>query len=167
VSKVSSIRELPDIEDEGFVDAEMIGDEVVEPATDEEMDIPDEPAKAWKAPNSLQQEMVQDLPHKFTSRELRELGDMFAAEMRRRDEINLEIESFQDRIKSHKLTIKDIESTVSDIAVRWRRGFEDRPTKVIKSIDYDMDLVTFTRIDTGEVYQSRKLNKDERQQALF
>lgn len=71
-----------------------------------------------------------------------------------------ELKAFQT---AHKNRIASLEANINDLSERIRNGYEFRFVDTEIVTDYNNDLVNFIRKDTGEIYKSRPLNKEERQ----
>ena len=66
---------------------------------------------------------------------------------------------FKDKIEKHQLDARTASRFIAN-------GYEMRNIDCVKVIDYENDVVTITRKDTGEVVEERKLHESERQMTL-
>lgn len=78
-----------------------------------------------------------------------------------------ELRQLDDRLEEVKGQIKgqqkELEARVNRISETIRNGYEYREVEVEKQLDLEAGIAKFYRIDTGEIYRTRPLSKEERQ----
>ena len=103
------------------------------------------------------------LRYDFTPDELRKMGlDMANAAQKVRvidDQFKAAKENFKDKIAKEELIVKQSSWHIS-------QGFEMRDIECEKLINYKKGIVTFTRLDTGEVVEERDIRDEERQMKI-
>jgi predicted transcriptional regulator len=81
-----------------------------------------------------------------------------------------ELRALEDRLAQVKTQIKgqqtELDARINRISETIRNGYEYREVEVETVKDYDLAIAKFYRKDTGEMYRTRPLTKEERQGEL-
>src|SRR5271170_1879099 len=105
-----------------------------------------------------------NLRYDFTDTEKLEMGTKMASNNNELDDIDSEEAVFKSRIKERRA---GLEQSIKHLSRSISRGFEFRNTPC--ALQYDspqINEVTYVRMDTGEVAQTRAMTAEERQQEL-
>lgn len=114
--------------------------------------------------NSLESRIVSRvLACTLTDEEQRERGRQLAEAIKAVDECDA---AHETKRKAMKEELGGLQAEVDRLAGIVREGREDRSVQV--RIDYDeaRSLVHYTRLDTGELTESRAMTEDEKQRVL-
>lgn len=132
---------------EAVADEEVFGDE----ASDEPP-----PRKVYKSTENLRVDLSQE-EILAASREIARAVD--------------ELHDFEQQRKAaaemYKAKIAQANAQVQVNSVLVRNGYEFRKVDVERTFDYEEGIVTAIRLDTGEVFESRTMTRDERQMTCF
>lgn len=103
------------------------------------------------------------LRYTFSDDEIRKMGLEMAQETQKgagaEAEKKAAMANFKDRIEKHALAAKIAAGHIAT-------GFEMRNIDCVKMINYEKNLVTITRVDTGEEVERREIEESERQMTL-
>lgn len=106
---------------------------------------------------------VRDLKVILTRDEKLEYGEKMAKEcniLKRAENEKAETSAeINGRIKGHKAEIDKVAEVLA-------QGYEYRPVKCERVLDYDRGVLRVIRLDTGEIVQERELTERERQMSL-
>ena len=110
------------------------------------------------------------LPYHYSEAEINTLGKVLASLSVRCVEMNQDLETMK---AEHKSAEKDKEREVTaeegkrnEMAGNIKRGFESRDIECEIRYDYDTNIKTIVRLDTGEVIEDGIIPEYERQIAL-
>ena len=118
-------------------------------------------SKKTKAPIQPKVEHGQDnLKCILTERELVEYGRRQATALSDMNKAADELKAFQTGIKNR---MAELEAIINSLSEKLRSGYEFRFVAITIITDYEAGLVKFVLDDTGEVYNQRPLNTEERQ----
>lgn len=105
----------------------------------------------------------KQLPCKLTNEELRKYGEELANTI---DEVSNE-EARQESVKKEmKSTLTGLQSKLTILSSKIRRGEEYRDVQVQPEMDFKQGVYREVRTDTGAIITERPLTDDERQEAL-
>ncbi len=107
--------------------------------------------------------VIEHLPYTFTEQEKGELGKQLAKCFADHTEAEGRLKSIATQIKAE---IAMIDGEMTSLSEKIRSGKEYRNVKCEKTFDYRLGVVTYIRLDTGEVYRERPLDEAERQASL-
>jgi len=99
----------------------------------------------------------------LTEKDLLETGEKLG---RRQADLGALEDSFKCVKEQFKNDITKAETDINKYGRLLRDKHEMKDVKVEQTFDYDNDLVTLVRMDTGEVVESRELNADELQTSM-
>lgn len=110
--------------------------------------------------NPKVEQLQENLRYTLQESDIAKLGTEQARALAEIDRAEEELKAFSTDIKSR---IAHAEATVKGVSEKIRNGYEFRYIPVTITTDYENNLVTYQRDDTGEIYHSRPLNSQERQ----
>lgn len=99
----------------------------------------------------------------LTSDELLEYGRLLSETIVEKNRADSTLASFQ---RQQKATIAALEAKVALFSDKINTRREYRDIDCVVLYDWDANKVTWTRKDTGEVVKERKIEDDERQEAM-
>ena len=99
----------------------------------------------------------------LTDHEVLDYGKRQARLLSDRDRVADELKAFSTESKNKTAVI---EAEINTLSERIRNGYEFRFVPTTITTDWEAELVSFTRDDTGKVYRQRPLNAEERQLVL-
>jgi len=107
--------------------------------------------------------LVEFLKYVFSPQEKSDLGAQLAQCFSDCTDAEARLKSVATQIKSE---IARIEGEMGSLSEKIRTGYEHRNVKCEKLFDYRLGSVTYTRLDSGEIYRERAMDEQERQQNL-
>ena len=107
--------------------------------------------------------ITEFLKYTFSESEKTELGMKLAQCFSDCTSQEASLKSVQTQIKSE---IAKIEAEMGSLSEKIRSGYEHRNVKCEKNFDYRLGIVTYTRLDNGDVYRERAMDESERQGSL-
>jgi hypothetical protein len=116
-----------------------------------------------KSPTTSETEVTSYLKYHFSEEEMKNLALDMAQATNKANAVEEKKKAanagFKDELESHQLIARTA-------ARKIEQGYEMKDIKCRKFTDYKKDLVTITRLDTGEVVEERKIKDSERQMSL-
>jgi hypothetical protein len=107
--------------------------------------------------------ITRTLPVKLTEAEIQQKANALAEKV---DEQAVVKTLAKGAAADYKKRLEDLTADASALSRQIRSRSEDRPVECIESPDYHRGMMDISRIDTGEVVDSRQLSYEERQQEL-
>lgn len=109
----------------------------------------------------MQKKIYKYLEHKFTEDEKKDHAETLAKLItekgnleRKKKEINAQIKAEQEAL----------EAQIQKISTEYNQGYSYENVRCTVGYDFDKELVTVRRDDTGEIIESRPMMEDERNQ---
>jgi sialic acid synthase SpsE len=96
----------------------------------------------------------------LTQEDLVKLGQTQAAALQEQSKNDDDFRTMQTAYKNKQATLT---ATIKEVSEKIRNGYEFRFIPVTVTTDYEGNLVSFTRDDTGVLYSQRILNTAEKQ----
>lgn len=122
-----------------------------------------EPTPPVAVPKKILPKVVhqqENLKCVLTQEDLVKLGQTQATALQEQSKNDDDFRTMQTAYKNKQAVLT---ATIKDVSERIRNGYEFRYAAVTITTDYENDLVSFIRDDTGELYSQRSLNTAERQ----
>ena len=103
------------------------------------------------------------LKYEFTADEKKKL----ASEMAEATQAEIDLVGEKEEVvASFKARIKEAEQKRKTASKKYRDGYEYRRTQCEIMRDFTAGMVTYVRMDTGEIAETRSMTADERQKEL-
>jgi len=110
-----------------------------------------------------EKQFKKELPVVLTPDEIRERGVMMAQHINKIEGLVAQKAQVNKEIGDE---IKNLQADLSLVATAVRTGEEMQMIDVLVKADPDKPLITSTRLDTGEVFDTRAMTPDEQQEEM-
>ena len=104
------------------------------------------------------------LKYQFSEEEKKNMGDDLAQKFASKHETEDKLKAVSTQIKSE---INALDAIMGGLAEKIRSGYEMRDVECEIERDFKNARITITRLDTGEIVESRAMTPEERQKKLF
>lgn len=164
------MADVMEMDEEEVLEAhnEAFGDEtdeeMVEAEEGEEIEGEDEDAEEVDAPPRKVYKSTERLRVDLTNEEILKAGKEMAQSIDELNDLEKERKAAAD---TYKARIAQATANVQINSNLVRNGYEFRKVDVERTFDYEEGIVSAIRLDTGEVFESRAMTRDERQMTCF